>query len=259
MSGYSLTSLVIVLAAVAAAPVLSDLATRWLTVPTVVLEIALGIVLGPALGLVHGGPELEMLSSMGLATLLFLAGLEVDLANLRGTPLLRASLGWVLSLCLGVAIGFTLSPADGSRSGLIVGLALTTTALGALLPILRDSGQLNTVFGRHALAGAAVGELGPILAIALSLSGDRPVRTALPLLAFAAVVVLATMFAGRARTQRVTRLVEATLTTSGQVEVRVRGAVPGLHGLDRIGARCRRAPRRVRSGHGVPAVRRRGQ
>jgi Kef-type K+ transport system membrane component KefB len=221
MDERTLSSLVLILAVVALAPVVADALDRWVRVPSVVLEIAAGVLIGPALGWAQVDDVIEFLSQLGLALLMFLAGLEIDLPRVRGRPVRRAFAGWVVSLALGIAVGMSLSGLDGPRSGLIVGLAITTTALGTLLPILRDGGQARTAFGTSVLAGAAVGELGPIVAITILLGSDRPGRTAVVLALFAAVVVVCTVVALRERNVRLARLIEATLTTSGQLAVRL--------------------------------------
>ncbi len=221
MTDTTLTSLVFVLAAAAAAPILADLLARWVPVPGVVVELVAGIVIGPALGWVKVDDVVEFLSQLGLAMLMFLAGFEIDLPRIAGSPLRRAIGGWGISLVLGVAVGVSLSGVDGPRSGLIVGLALTTTALGTLLPILRDAGSLDSPFGTHVLAGATVGEIGPIVAITLLLGTDRPARSAAVLVVFVVVVLAVAALALRGRTERLARLLESTLATSGQLAVRV--------------------------------------
>ena len=217
----TLSSLVLILAAIALAPVIADSIEPWVRLPSVVIEILAGILIGPALGWVEVDDVIDFFSQFGLAFLMFLAGLEIDLERVRGRPLNRAVAGWSISLVLGVAIGFSLTDVDGARSGLIVGLAITTTALGMLLPILRDSGELQTEFGTHVLAGAAIGELGPIVAVTVLLGTDRPARTAVVMLAFVAVVGLAAWLALRERNARLARLIEATLTTSSQFAIRL--------------------------------------
>lgn len=214
-------SLVVILAAAVAAPIVADLAARWVRVPIVALEIVLGIVAGPILGWVDVTEVIDFLSQFGLATLMFLAGMEIDLPRVRGRPLNRAVAGWLVSLVLGVAVGVALAPIDGPRSGLIVGLAITTTALGVLLPILRDDGTLDTPFGTSLLAGASVGELGPILAVTVLLGTDSAGRTLVVLLAFAAVIALCTYLALRERNARLARLLESTIASSGQLAVRM--------------------------------------
>lgn len=221
MSPTALSSFVIVLAVVAAAPILSDLLRRWVTIPSVVIEIAGGILVGPALHWVQVGDLIAFLAALGLSTLMFLAGMEIDLPRIKGKPLNRALIGWIASLGVGVAVGVALAGVDGAQSGLIVGLAITTTALGTLLPILRDNGALDTPFGTRVLAGATVGEIGPVIAVTVLLGTDSPARTALVLAVFVAVVVAAALVALRDRNKRLARLIEETLTTSGQVEVRI--------------------------------------
>ena len=87
-----------------------------------------------------------------------MAGMELDLERVRGRPLTLAIRGWVLSLVLGLVAAALLYVLPIVHSPMMVGLALSTTALGTLLPILRDAGQLETEFGRLVLAAGAVGE-----------------------------------------------------------------------------------------------------
>jgi Kef-type K+ transport system membrane component KefB len=221
MTDTTLSSLVVILFAAAAAPIVSDLLASRLLVPSVVLEIVAGILIGPVFDIASEDAIISFLAALGLTTLMFLAGLEIDMPRIRGGPLQRALGGWVSSLALGLALGFALTPADGARSGLIVGLAVTTTALSTLLPILRDSGELQNDFGTEVLAGAAVGELGPLIAISVLLSTDRPARTVLVLAAFIAIVLVTAGMAMRPRSERLARLLDQTLTTSGQLAVRL--------------------------------------
>jgi Kef-type K+ transport system membrane component KefB len=221
MSSTSLSSLVVILAAVAVAPLVSDLVSRWFPLPTVVVEIGAGVLIGPALGWAHTDDIIDFFAALGLATLMFLAGLEIDLRRARGGPIRRALFGWGASLALAILLGISLASIDGARSGLLVGLAVTTTAFGILLPILRDNGDLPTHFGTEVLAGAAVGEIGPIVVIAVFLGTDRPARALTLLLVFSVVVLLAAWLATRERNARLARVIESTLSTSGQFAVRL--------------------------------------
>ena len=200
---------------------IADALDRWVRLPTVVLEILAGIVIGPVTGWADVDEVIRFLSQLGLCTLMFLGGLEVDVDRVRGTPLRRATIGWVVSLAAGAALGLSLSGVDGGQSGVMVGLCLTTTAFGVLLPILRDRGELPTPFGTSVMAGASVGEIGPIVAVALLFSTDGPVRTGVLLVAFVAVVAIAVRLARRERNARLARVIEATLDTSGQLGVRL--------------------------------------
>ncbi len=55
----------------------------------------------------------------------------------------------------------------------MIATALTTTAIGTLLPILRDSGELESRFGTLTMAAGAIGELGPVMVVSLLLSKDH--------------------------------------------------------------------------------------
>jgi Kef-type K+ transport system membrane component KefB len=215
-------TLLVVLAVAALAPLLADLPTR-VRVPVVVTEILAGIVVGPqVLDLAQPDPLLDALSDIGLAFLFFMAGMEIDPANVRGRPAALAARGWAVSLALGVAVGLLLWASGAIGAPVLVGLALTTTALGALVPILKDAGLTEHRVGRLVLAGGAAGEFGPIVAlsIVLAVASGEPWRTVL-LVVFAAVAIGAGVLATRARPGRVVRLVEATMHSSGQLALRL--------------------------------------
>lgn len=220
MTSTTLSTLVVIFAVAAAAPLLADLLAPIVRVPGIVFEIGAGIVIGPVFHWAHEDAIVGFLANVGLATLMFLAGSEIDLPRVR--PALRGAVtAWGASLVLGLGLGAALAPIDGPRSGLIVGLTVTTSALGTLLPILRDRGELTTTFGTHVLAGAAVGELGPLLAIAVLLTSDRPLRTGLILAGFVLVALATAWLASRPRGARLARLLDTTLRTSGQFAVRL--------------------------------------
>jgi Kef-type K+ transport system membrane component KefB len=219
--GFDMASLVIVFAIAAATPLLADLPRR-IRVPGVVLEILLGIVVGPqVLGWVELDELIDVLAEFGLAFLIFLAGYEIDVAKVRGRPLRQASIAWVGSLALGLAAGLAVSGAGIALSALVVGLALTTTALGTLVPIVRDAGHGASPFGVHVLANGAVGEFGPIVAIALVLTSDRPLTSALALAAFFAIAAVAVWLSMRPVSPRLSRLMCTTLEASGQLLIRI--------------------------------------
>ncbi|GAA1737006.1 cation:proton antiporter [Isoptericola hypogeus] len=215
----TVTMLAVVAAAAVVAPFVVDRLEAHVRIPSVVVEILLGILVGPAvLGLVHETPVIDALSDLGLAFLMFLAGYEIEFSRIRGGPLRSAAGSWLVSLVLGLAVGVYLA---GPQAGLVVGLALTTTALGVILPIVRDGGATGTPFGDRVLAVGTVGEFGPILAIAFVLSGDRPAQTLVVLLAFATLAVYGAVLARKPRHPRLGRVVTATLGTSSQVAVRL--------------------------------------
>ena len=214
-----LSTLVLVPAIAAIAPLATRAVGRWLAIPLVVFEILLGLVLGPAvLDWVQEDAFIALFADFGLAMLFFLAGREIDFAAIRGAPIVRAGIGWLASLAIGIALGLLIEPGAGAA---FVAVALVSTALGALLPILRDAGLLRTPFGVSILAIGAVGEFGPLLAISLFLSGRTPLHAALVLLAFAVIAGVLMFFAARGDGVRLHRAIEASLHTSGQFVVRL--------------------------------------
>ena len=206
------------------APLAADQLGRWMIFPIAVLEIGSGILVGPGvLGLVHIDGTVHGLANFGLAMLFFLAGYELDLAGLRGPPVSRALLSWLLSLLAGVAVGALLAVliGGGAATALALGLLLATTALGMLLPLLRDAGQLDTPLGTSVVAVGAVGEFVPIVAVTLLFSGGRPGHATLLLLCFTVVAAGAVALATRRPPAPVPRLLGATLGTSAQFAVRL--------------------------------------
>ncbi|WDZ92028.1 cation:proton antiporter [Nocardiopsis sp. HUAS JQ3] len=216
----TLGMLLLILVAAFLAPLVTDRLAAFVVIPSVVLEIVFGIVLGPSLlGLVRETGTVAMLADLGLALLMFMAGYEVDFARIRGRPLRRAALAWLCSVALGLGAGWALFGA--SQTALVVGLALITTALGTVLPILRDSGGLEGAFGARFMASGTMGEFGPIVLITLLLSGYRPLEATLLLVGFLALAGLAAWRATRPPSERLTRLIRATLGSSTQVAVRL--------------------------------------
>lgn len=214
---------ILVVATIAAlAPLLADLSRR-LKVPIVVAEIALGIVVGPqVLELATTDQFIESLSTFGLAFLFFLAGMEIDFERIRGAPVRHGVGGWAISVLAASAVAAILHLAGVIHATVLVALALTTTALGTLMPILRDSGILDQRFGNFVVGAGAAGEFCPVVIVSIILAIDAgEAWHSILLLVFAAVVVATTVLALRARPARVVRLVETTMGTSGQLAVRL--------------------------------------
>jgi Kef-type K+ transport system membrane component KefB len=216
----TIASLAVIATVAALAPVLAQLLAR-LRIPSVVIEIGLGIVVGPALlGWATVDPFIDGFADLGLTFLMFLAGYEIELSRIKGRPLRNAGIGWFISLGLGFAVALPLVEASVVRSDLIVGLALTTTALGTLLPILRDAGDADTPFGTQVLAIGTAGEFLPVVAVALLLTSDKPLVTAGLLVVFVVVAVAAALLAAREHSPRVVTMLRANLHTSAQLPVR---------------------------------------
>lgn len=201
------------------APLLARGLGRWVRIPVVVFELVLGIVVGPSvLGWAQPSEFVHTLSEFGLAMLFFIAGTEIELSALRGRSGRGAIGGWLISLVAGVALGFVVAPGEGA---IIIGIALASTALGTLLPILRDTGELATPFGRAVGALGAVGEFGPLIAISVFLGGRSPGAATIVLALFALIAAAAVWYAFAVPQGALHRFVGATLHTSGQFAVRV--------------------------------------
>lgn len=216
-----LTQLSLIAVAAVLAPILSLLTGR-LAVPGVVIEILLGVLLGPSvLGWAHADDIVTAFSEFGLAMLMFLAGYELDLVAVRGRPLALAGVSWGISLGLASIVGSVIILAGHRHGELVTGLALSTTALGTLLPILHDSGVLSTPLGRHILAVGSIGEFGPIVLVALVLGEQNPGITSLLLLVFAVLAVGSAVAANRPWHIRIRRIMKRGLHASSQLPVRL--------------------------------------
>ena len=210
---------IVVIAALAAITV-AALPKRFAP-PVVVLELLLGIVIGPEiLGLAHTDEFIDFFSELGLGMLFFFAGYEIDFDRIKGAPLKLGALGWALSVALAYGIGGALAAAGMVISFLYTGSAMATTAIGTLIPILRDSGELKTRFGTFLLAAGAVGEFGPILLITLVLSTTNPLHEAAILLAFVALAVVLALGSVRFAWRGWPAL-ERTFEASSQLAVRI--------------------------------------
>lgn len=195
LATYTQTFLVVLLVA-AIAPVISGVVgirLRAVILPVVVVELLLGIVIGPhVLNLASMNDFLTAFGQLGLAFLFFFAGYEIRLEKLRGAPLKLALWGWGLSLALAYTLSGGLEASGWIVSGLLTGSALATTAIGTLIPVLADEGQLEGRFGRHVLASGAVGELGPILIVTVLLGSSTGEAHQIALLiVFVAVAAMA--------------------------------------------------------------------
>ncbi|WP_318209902.1 cation:proton antiporter [Streptomyces sp. SJL17-1] len=216
---HSGTTLILIMAIAVLAPLLAYGVGRRLPVPLVIFEILLGILIGPdVLDWARPDALIDGLSELGLTMLIFLAGYEIEFGKVRGDTLRRSVRAWLIALGLGLATGVLLG--GGYTKGVFIGVALTSTALGTVLPVLRDSGDLQGRFGTVVMAFGAVGEFGPIIAMALLLSGRGAGESTALLAIFAALTAGAVLWALRPRPPWFSRIIAKTLHTSGQFAVR---------------------------------------
>lgn len=210
---------IVVTAALAAITV--AVVPRRFAPPVVVLELFLGILIGPQVfDIASIDNFIQFFANLGLGMLFFFAGYEIDFERIRGTPLKLGAWGWLLSVALAYGIGGALAAAGIVLSFLYTGSAMATTAIGTLIPILRDNGELKTRFGTYLLAAGGAGEFGPILLVTLFLSTDRPLHEAAILLAFVAMAIALALASVRLAWRGWPAL-ERTFEASSQLAVRI--------------------------------------
>lgn len=189
--------------------------------PVVVLELVLGIVIGPeVLDLAHSDDFVNFFANLGLGMLFFFAGYEIDFERIKGRPMELGAFGWGLSVLLAYGIGGALAATGIVVSFLYTGSAMATTAIGTLIPILRDNGELKSRFGTYLLAAGGAGEFGPILLVTLVLSKDNPLHEAAILLGFVALAIALAVASVR-YAWRGWPALERTFEASSQLAVRV--------------------------------------
>ena len=218
----AIPTLVLIGLAAVFAPIIAEWLRRFVAVPEVVIQILLGIVLGPyVLNLAHSNNIVTALSDFGLTYLMFLAGTELDLSTMRQGHLGRAALSWGASLVLALGVGVFLRATGLVLDHVVVALCLTTTALGTLLPILRDAGVLRTAIGPSVLSVGALGEFGPIVAVAVLLTNRDARLTFLLLALFVAVAVIAALLAMQVHPPAFIALMRRHLHSTTQLPVRI--------------------------------------
>lgn len=178
----------LVVAVVAALAPLMAMVLPGPRIAQVVLLLVGGVLIGPQVLGLHARVEIELISNVGVGFLFLLAGYEFDPALFRERAGRLAIMAWLISVLVAVAVVTVLDIAGIVRDFVPIAIALTTTALGTLLPILRDNDMLGGAFGRAVMASGAVGELFPIIAIALFLSANSQY---VALLALVIITVLA--------------------------------------------------------------------
>jgi Kef-type K+ transport system membrane component KefB len=203
--------------------------------PSVVLEIVAGIVVGPSvLGIVEIDETISVVSVIGLAFLLFLAGLEIDLSKLRGQVLRLTLAGFALSFAIAVVAALGLEATGLIETPLLVAIILCSTSLGVLIPVLKDAGESSSTFGQLIIAAGTISDFGAVILLTLFFSGEGGVGATLLLLGGLVLLGLTVYFAVRsAERSRAIRadLIRLQDTTA---QIRVRGAIVLLIGFAAI-------------------------
>src|SRR5215467_6879485 len=223
MPDVSFTNLLVIAAVAVLAPLTVGFAPR-LRVPAVVLEIIGGIIIGPSvLGWVHVDLPVAILALFGLAFLLFLAGLEIDVHQLRGRLLRFAVLGYLTTLVLGYGAGASFTAAGWVSEPLLLAITLSATSLGLVVPVLKDAGQVHSEVGQTALAAASIADFAAIVLLSLffsSSSGSTGARVVV-LGAFAGLVaVTAIVVSSAARSMRLGQVLVRLQDTTAEIRVR---------------------------------------
>jgi Kef-type K+ transport system membrane component KefB len=213
---------------VAAVGLLAPLALGFfpaLRLPAIVLEIVLGIVIGPSgLGWVRPDLPVSILALVGLAFLLFLSGLEIEVDRLHGRVLKLTAFGFALSFAISIILGLALEAGGFVKSPLFVAIVLVSSSLGVLVPVLKDSHNAGSSFGQLVIAAASIAEFGAIILLSLFFSGKGSTSTAGTLILlgmFALVVVLVGVaIAGVERSISLSRVLRRLQDTTAQIRVR---------------------------------------
>ncbi len=215
-------------AVVAAVALIVPLALKvaHIRVPSIVVEIIAGVVIGPQLlDWAEVDEPVRVLSTLGLAFLLMLSGLEIEFDQLRGQVLKLTSLAFVASFALALAVGYMLHAGGLVRSPLLIAIILSATSLGVVLPILKDAGQLSTRFGQVIVAASSIAEVVPVLLLSLLFSEHSSgigAQLALLVVFLIFVVAVGSVILGIERLPGISQVLTGLQDTTA--EIRVRGA-----------------------------------
>lgn len=233
-----LISLFVIAAIAAAVPLIVGLFR--LKIAEVVLLLGFGILFGPELlGWIQVDDAIDLLSELGLGLLFFLAGLELEQRAIRGQSGKLAATGWFVSLGIALVLSFLLVHTGKVQDTVGIAIALTSTALGTLLPMVRDRGELEGRFGTFFMGAGAWGEFGPIIAMSILLSTGSSFAAIISLLAFGIVAGILAVLPSRFAGDRIREILDRGHATSSQTALRFTMllliallALAGAFGLD---------------------------
>jgi Kef-type K+ transport system membrane component KefB len=230
----SFDGLLIVMAVAFAVPFLLGLVPR-VRVPSIVLEIVVGIAIGPAvLGFVEVDQAIDVVALLGLAFLLFLSGLEIDFDRLRGRPLRLTAIGFVLSFAIALVVSLTLSAGGLVDTPLLVAIILCATSLGVVVAVLKDAGEVSSTFGQLVIAAGSIADFGAIILLSLFFSGEGGVGSTLLLLGGLAGLAVAVFFVVRGAERSAAIRADLLRLQDTTAQIRVRAALLLLVGFSAI-------------------------
>jgi Kef-type K+ transport system membrane component KefB len=226
--------LLIVVAVAFAAPLALGLFPS-VKLPSVVLEILAGIAIGPSLlGIVELDESISVISVIGLAFLLFLAGLEIEFDKLRGQVLRLTLIGFAASFAIAVLVALILKATGLIETPLLVAIILCATSLGVLIPVLKDAGEISSTFGQLIVAAGTIADFGAVILLSIFFSGEGGVGSTVLLIGGLVLLGAVVFFAvkGAERSSLIRKdLIRLQDTTA---QIRVRGAVVLLVGFAAI-------------------------
>ncbi|MBV9411956.1 MAG: cation:proton antiporter, partial [Acidimicrobiia bacterium] len=200
-----------------------------LRIPAVVLEIVGGIIIGPqVIGIATPDVHVRMMATIGLAFLLFLAGLEVDIDRLRSPVASLAAWAFVLSMGLAIIAGYVMNLLGTNEDPLLLAIIFVATSLGVVAPVLRDTGEIESEFGQLVFIAGSMAEFGSILLLSLFFSKDSksPASALVVLIGFGLVILLSSVLVGRVwRGHWIARQMERLEDTSSMLRVRAAIAI----------------------------------
>ena len=224
MPAVHYTNLLIVVTVGLFAPLALGFFPRF-RLPAIVLELVLGIVLGPSgLGWATADLPVSILNLIGLAFLLFLSGMEIDVERLRGRIFKLTAISFALSFSIAIALGLALKAGGFVRSPLFVAIVLAASSVSVIFPVLKDANVTGSSFGQLVLASASVAEFLAIILLSVFFSGNGSTSTAGTLIlvgVFGLVLALVGVaIAGVERSISLGRVVRRLQDTTAQIRVR---------------------------------------
>ena len=230
----SFSGLLIVVAVAFAVPLVLGLFPR-VRLPSVVLEIVAGIIIGPSvLAIVHVDQTISVISVIGLAFLLFLAGLEIDFDRLRGRVLRLTLVGFVLSFVIALVVAMVLKASGLIETPLLVAIILCATSLGVLIPVLKDAGEISSTFGQLIVAAGTVADFGAVILLSIFFSGEGGVGSTLLLIGSLVLLAVVVFFAAKGAERSMTIRSDLVRLQDTTAQIRIRGAVVLLVGFAAI-------------------------
>src|SRR3954471_24444940 len=218
----SFDSLLVVVAIAFVAPFVLGLFPS-VRLPSPVLEIVLGIIVGPSvLAIAHADTTVGVMATIALAFLLFLAGIEIEFGKLRGQVLRLTLLGFVLSFVIAVAAGFALKGAGVVQTPLLVAIILCATSLGVIIPVLKDAGEISSKFGQLVVAAGSIADFGAIILLSAFFSGEGSTGSTLLLIGclFGVAIAVWAFVKGAERSRAVMSDLNRLQDTTAQIRVR---------------------------------------